>query len=236
VLEEFEAEVVNPMLCSEKTLKEIQTILRGVVTQGTGKSIDSEYFPIAGKTGTAMIAVKGGYEGYYVSFCGYFPSDNPEYTCFVGIRRPQGSPSGGLMPGAVFKQIAEGIYKKSLATTPVAAPKDTVNSLIPVLKGGSFKNTKIVLTGIDRPFSFTGSKLDWIKQGPSVNNILLEGNSTIKKGLVPDVTGMGARDAIYLLENAGLKVTPAGAGKVKRQSLAAGSNVVGGATVIIELN
>ena len=84
--EEFETEIINPSLCSEKTLKEVQDILRGVVTDGTGKTIESEMFPISGKTGTAMIAARGGYEGYYVSFCGYFPSDNPKYTCFVGIR------------------------------------------------------------------------------------------------------------------------------------------------------
>lgn len=236
VEKEFEAEVVNPMLCSEKTLNEIKDILRGVVTQGTGKSINSEYFPISGKTGTAMIASGGSYSGYYVSFCGYFPSDNPKYTCFVGIRRPQGSPSGGLMPGAVFKTIAEGIYKKSLVATPVSAPKDTVNSLLPALKGGSLKNTEIVLKGINQTFSFAGAQFDWVKSASSVNNISLEGNSTVKQGIVPDVTGMGARDAIYLLENAGLRVTLVGAGKVKQQSIAGGSTVMKGATIKIELN
>lgn len=236
VEKEFETEIINPMLCSEKTLNQVKDILRGVVTDGTGKAVNSEYFPISGKTGTAMIAAKGGYEGYYVSFCGYFPSDNPKYTCFVGIRRPQGSPSGGLMPGAVFKQIAEGIYKKNLVSTTVTATKDTVNSLIPVLKGGSLKNTEIVLKAIGQSFSFTGDKLDWIKQGSYVDAISLEGNTTVKKGLVPDVTGMGARDAIYLLENAGLRVTLVGAGKVKHQSIPGGSTLIKGATIKIELN
>lgn len=233
---EFETEVINPKLCSEKTLNEVKDILRGVVTDGTGKAVNSEYFPIAGKTGTAMIAARGGYEGYYVSFCGYFPSDNPKYTCFVGIRRPQGSPSGGLMPGAVFKQIAEGIYKKSMVSTTATPIKDTVNSLIPAIKGGSLKNTEIVLKGIDQSFSFTGDKFDWVKQGSYLEGISLEGNSTVKKGLVPDVTGMGARDAIYLLENAGLRVTLVGAGKVKQQSITGGSTLIKGATIKIELN
>ncbi|MFT4221582.1 penicillin-binding transpeptidase domain-containing protein [Dysgonomonas sp.] len=233
---EFETEVINPKLCSEKTLNQVKDILRGVVTDGTGKAVNSEYFPISGKTGTAMIAARGGYEGYYVSFCGYFPSDNPKYTCFVGIRRPQGSPSGGLMPGAVFKQIAEGIYKKNLVSTTVKPIKDTVNSLIPVLKGGSLKNTEIVLKGIKQSFSFTGDKFDWVKQGSYLEGISLEGNTSVKKGLVPDVTGMGARDAIYLLENAGLRVTMVGAGKVKQQSIPGGSTLIKGATIKIELN
>ncbi len=234
--QEFETEVINPKLCSEKTLNQVKDILRGVVTDGTGKAVNSDYFPISGKTGTAMIAARGGYEGYYVSFCGYFPSDNPKYTCFVGIRRPQGSPSGGLMPGAVFKQIAEGIYKKNLVSTTVKPIKDTVNSLIPVLKGGSLKNTEIVLKGIKQSFSFTGDKFDWVKQGSYLEGISLEGNTSVKKGLVPDVTGMGARDAIYLLENAGLRVTLVGAGKVKQQSIPGGSTLIKGATIKIELN
>lgn len=237
VEEEFETEVINPSLCSEKTLDEIKEILRGVVTKGTGKAVNSELFPISGKTGTAMIAARGGYEGYYVSFCGYFPSDNPQYTCFVGIRRPQGSPSGGLMPGAVFKNIAEGIYMKNLVSTPVRAPKDTVNSLMPVVKSGSLKNTEIVLKKLDQSYSFSGDKADWIraKADSLANGILLENNAA-KQGLVPNVIGMGARDAIYLLENAGLKVRLTGAGKVRRQSQGSGTRIVKGSTITIELN
>ncbi len=236
IQEEFETEVINPQLCSEKTLNEIRDILRGVVTDGTGKAINSELFPIAGKTGTAMIAARGGYEGYYVSFCGYFPSDNPKYTCFVGIRRPQGSPSGGLMPGAVFKNIAEGIYTRSLVATPISAPKDTVNSLIPVVKSGSLKNTEIVLNKLNQTYNFSGEKVEWIKAGSTINEILLEGNSSIHQGVVPNVIGMGARDAVYLLENGGLRVNLTGAGKVKQQSIPAGNKITKGATITIELN
>lgn len=234
--EEFETEIINPSLCSEKTLKEVQDILRGVVTDGTGKTIESEMFPISGKTGTAMIAARGGYEGYYVSFCGYFPSDNPKYTCFVGIRRPQGIPSGGLMPGAVFKTIAEGIYTRNTVATPILAQKDTVNSLIPVVKSGSLKNTEIVLKKLKQDYNYSGDKVDWVNTDSSINGILLQGNSSIKQGLVPNVIGMGARDAIYLLELEGLKVNLIGAGKVKQQSIAPGTRTTKGATITIELN
>ncbi|NDV95785.1 PASTA domain-containing protein [Dysgonomonas sp. 521] len=234
--EEFETEVINPSLCSEKTLNEVRDILRGVVTDGTGKAVNSDLFPIAGKTGTAMIAARGGYEGYYVSFCGYFPSDNPQYTCFVGIRRPQGSPSGGLMPGAVFKKIAEGIYTKNSVVTPVSAPKDTIHSLIPAVKNGSLKNTEIVLNRIKQTYNFSGGKVDWIKAGSSINGILLDNNDSVKPGQVPSVIGMGARDAIYLLEMEGLKVNPIGSGKVKQQSIAPGTKATRGANITIELN
>lgn len=234
--EEFETEIINPSLCSEKTLKEVQDILRGVVTDGTGKTIESEMFPISGKTGTAMIAARGGYEGYYVSFCGYFPSDNPKYTCFVGIRRPQGIPSGGLMPGAVFKTIAEGIYTRNTVATPILAQKDTVNSLIPIVKSGSFKNTEIVLKKLKQDYNYSGDKVDWISTDSSINGILLQSNSSIKQGLVPNVIGMGARDAIYLLELEGLKVNLIGAGKVRQQSIAPGTRTTKGVTITIELN
>ncbi|MDR2954019.1 MAG: PASTA domain-containing protein [Prevotella sp.] len=237
IYQEFEANVVNPSLCSERTLNQIREILRGVVTDGTGRTVDSKLFPISGKTGTAMIASRGGYDGsYYVSFCGYFPSDNPQYTCFVGIRRPQGIPSGGLMPGAVFKRIAEGIYAKNLASTPVEAPKDTVNSLIPVVKNGSMQNTQIVLDGLDQAFSFGGEKTDWIRATKDTvsGKIQLKG-SPVQKGYVPNVIGMGARDAVFLLENEGLKVKLVGAGKVKKQSINANSKVAKGSIVTIEL-
>lgn len=238
VKEEFETEVINPALCSEKTLAQVREMLRGVVSDGLGKAAGSPLFQSAGKTGTAMIASRGGYEGYYVSFCGYFPAEDPKYTCFVGIRRPQGSPSGGLMAGTVFKAISEGIYTKHLVSTPLPAPKDTVNSLIPVVKSGSLKNTEFVLKKLDQNYTFSGSNIDWIKsKSDSLSGgIILEDNASVKQGLVPNVIGMGARDAVYLLENAGLRVNLTGEGKVKRQSIPAGSRIVKGGGITIELN
>ncbi|MFT3995062.1 MAG: penicillin-binding protein [Dysgonomonas sp.] len=234
--EEFEPEIVNPSLCSQHTLDQIHQILRGVVTDGTGKAVNSDMITIAGKTGTAMIASRGGYEGYYVSFCGYFPAENPQYTCFVGIRRPVGSPSGGLMPGAVFKNIAEGIYQRNLVMQPITAPKDTLYPPTPVIKNGLFKNTEIALDKLNQKYITPTSKAEWIIANMGNGNIELKGNTSVQQGLVPNVIGMGARDAVFLLENAGLKVRINGAGKVKSQSITNGSRAVKGATVTIELN
>jgi len=235
--EEFATEVINPALCSPKTLAEVKDILRGVVTDGTGKAVNSKFFPIAGKTGTALIASKGSYEGYYVSFCGYFPADNPQYTCFVGIRRPQGIPSGGLMPGAVFKTIAEGINSRNLAAKRVVAPKDTVNAILPKVKNGLSQNTELVLKKLNLSFA-ANSNSEWvrIKTDTLTNSIVFDNNATIKQGFVPNVVGMGARDAIYLLENEGLNVKLNGIGKVRQQSIPAGSRVAKGAIISIELN
>lgn len=142
------------------------------------------------------------------------------------------------MAGTVFKAIAEGIYTKHLVSTPLPAPKDTVNSLIPLVKSGSLKNTEFVLKKLDQNYTFSGSNIDWIKsKSDSLSGgIILEDNASVKQGLVPNVIGMGARDAVYLLENAGLRVNLTGEGKVKRQSIPAGSRIVKGGGITIELN
>ena len=103
------------------------------------------------------------------------------------------------MPGAVFKTIAEGIYTRNTVATPILAQKDTVNSLIPIVKSGSLKNTEIVLKKLKQDYNYSGDKVDWVNTDSSINGILLQSNSSIKQGLVPNVIGMGARDAIYLL-------------------------------------
>lgn len=223
-------------MCSDKTLRQVQDILRGVVLKGTGKAVNSEMVPIAGKTGTAMVAAGGSYSGYYVSFCGYFPADKPQYTCFVGIRRPQGPPSGGLMPGTVFRNIAEGVYARNFVAEPLDAPKDTVHTHIPKVKNGSYNHTKIVLNKLDQNYKDPDQKSEWIissldeKRG----EILLQ-NRSVGKDIVPNVIGMGARDAVYLLENAGLRVTLRGSGRVVEQSIQAGTKLVRGSVVTIQL-
>lgn len=232
--ETFEAEVVNEKLCSDHTLQQVKEILKGVVTDGTGKAVRSEMFDIAGKTGTAMIASRGGYSGYYVSFCGYFPADNPQYTCFVGIRRPQGIPSGGLMPGAVFKQIAEGVYTRNTISTPIAAQRDTVNPIAPKVKPGLMNNTDIALSKLKQ--NYTPSASEWIKAVLSENNTINLQAFDYNKALVPNVNGMGARDAVYILENLGMNVILHGSGRVTEQSIAPGTRLTKGTTIVIQLN
>lgn len=236
VLEEFDTEVINGAMCSEKTLQQVKDILRGVVEKGTGKAVNSDMVPIAGKTGTAMIASGGGYSGYYVSFCGYFPADNPQYTCFVGIRRPQGSPSGGLMPGAVFRNIAENVYARNFVAKPIEAPKDTVHSPVPKVKSGSYDYTKIVLNKLDQDYKDIDEKSKWVTCAPEEESGKLSiKTKVISENLVPNVVGMGARDAIYLLENAGLRVTIHGSGRVVEQSIGAGTRLVRGSVITIQL-
>ena len=238
IVKEYKTQVINKSLCSDKTLREVQNILRGVVTDGTGKAVNSTMVNISGKTGTAQIASTVGYRagGHYVSFCGYFPSEKPQYTCFVGIRRPEGIPSGGLMPGKVFKDIAEGVYSRNLATSPIDVPKDTLRSPVPKVKGGMYNYTRLALKALDRNYKVSDNGSDWITGFPdTIKQQVILHDRSVRENLVPNVIGMGARDAIYLLENEGLKVVIRGSGKVTEQSLEPGAQLVKGSVISISL-
>jgi cell division protein FtsI (penicillin-binding protein 3) len=235
-VEEFEAEVVNPSLCSDRTLRQIQDMLVGVVNKGTAAVVGENLpFQVAGKTGTALIASKGGYSGYYVSFCGYFPADKPKYTCFVGIRRPKGYPSGGKMAGMVFKNIAEEVYANNVRLSPESHPKDSDSAQLPHAKNGACKKLATVLSELNLKFNIANTESRWVKANVSRSQIELT-NNIVTEGIVPDVAGMGARDALYLLEKSGLKVGLSGCGKVTAQSIAAGSRLVKGSYIEIRLN
>lgn len=235
-MQEFGTEVINPNLCSEKTLNQIKEMLLGVVTKGTGKAVASPYFQIAGKTGTAQIADNGGYGNqHYVSFCGYFPANAPKYTCFVGIRKPKGIPSGGGMPGMVFKNIAEELYARNIKIPIDSCRNDSIPLKLPAVKNGSFRDINTVLSTLNIQFAQVAGGEKWVKSNTLPQRIEIRNIST-QKGIVPDVTGMGARDALFLLENAGLKVKLSGRGKVISQSLTAGSKAIRGSYVSLQLN
>lgn len=234
-VEEFETEVINKSLASSKTIKQVQDILRGVVTDGTGRAVNSNIVTIAGKTGTAQIASQGRYDaGHYVSFAGYFPAEKPKYTCFVGIRRPRGIPSGGMMPGQVFKKIAEGITVREMVSDPILAPVDTLHNILPNVKNGLYENIEIVLHKLKYDYNSSSSK--WVRTNTSGSKIEIIDSKESEKNIVPNVVGMGLRDAIYLLENAGLSVSVQGSGKIRSQSISAGSRFQRGSRITITLN
>lgn len=140
VIKEFPTEIINPKICSDTTLAQIRTILQRVVSHGLAKSAGSKQFSVSGKTGTAQISQgKAGYKAggtsYLVSFCGYFPSEAPKYSCLVSIQGPKGSPSGGIQAGSVFSRIAERVYAKHL-NLDLAQAKDSTSVLIPDIKNG----------------------------------------------------------------------------------------------------
>lgn len=195
--------VLKEKIAKESTIKTMQTLLTHVVSQGLGKQAGSKLFSVAGKTGTAQISQgAGGYKvgrtNYLVSFAGFFPADNPQYSCIVCIQKSGLPASGGGMAGPVFKKIAEGVMAKNITRNPVDA-KDTLHSHKAIIKKR-------------------------VEQNNYRNNIM------------PDVTGMGARDAVYALESRGIKVVISGRGTVKSQSIAYGSNIRQGMVCNITLN
>jgi cell division protein FtsI (penicillin-binding protein 3) len=234
VIKNMEANVVNPKICKDTTLSQVKKMLEDVITEGTAKVVKSDYFTIAGKTGTALIASNGGYENYYVSFCGYFPAEDPQYTCFVGIRKPKGPPSGGGQAGTVFKAIAEQTFMRNVRLTPADCKPDSSLQKLPPVKNGNWKKSETVFEALGlNTFNFSPAT-DWVQ-------IRLDSLQYYPKELsisgksVPNVLGMGARDAVYLLEKSGMRVSLTGSGKVTSQSFAPGTRVNKGTTISIVL-
>jgi len=234
--------VIRNKICSDKTLKEIRAMLYDVVNQkdGTGKPAHSNLIEIAGKTGTAQISQgAAGYKAaglsHQVSFCGYFPADKPVYSFIVVIRKPRnGAASGGSMSGTVCKVIAEGIYAKSLRNKIDNCLIDSLTPKIPKIKYGLFPETEYVLNKLDLPYKDDSLKGKWFTANINEDKIILKDRKIINN-LVPNVVGMGAKDAVYLLENTGLRINLSGKGTVFAQSLDPGTKVVKGQTVTIQL-
>ena len=246
VIQEFPTEVIKEKICKEKTLHEMQTILEHVVSQGLGKKAGSPSFKVAGKTGTAQVSKgAGGYKtgmtNYLLSFAGYFPADAPRYSCIVCIQKSGLPASGGGMSGLVFHNIAEGIMAQSLKLD-VADARDSTSILMPEVKNGNILAADYVLShlGIKANKDWSGSYLDgnpiWGTAKREKDVVALAKTPAYSKNVVPDVSGMGARDAVYLLETRGVKVRLAGRGKVHEQSLTPGHLIRKGETCVLKLD
>lgn len=229
----------------KEALNKIQSILEGVVSQGLGKKAGSKSFRVAGKTGTAQIAdqhgsYKSGTVRYWLSFCGYFPYDNPQYTCIVCLRKTGLPASGGGMCGVVFHNIAEGIMAKQLKHE-VKVARDSTSIHVPDVKTGNILAADYVLSmlniktdnGWNGSYS-TGNPI-WGKAVKQTKTVALEKEGIPSMHYIPNVEGMGARDAVYLLESRGVKVTLTGCGKVKKQSIAPNVKITKGMRIALEL-
>lgn len=243
VMQEYPTEVINQKIASDRTLAQIQEILRKVVSEGLATPAGSKQFAVSGKTGTAQVSqgaagYKSGRVNYLVSFCGYFPSEAPKYSCIVSIQKPGLPASGGLMAGSVFGKIAERVYAKDLRV-PLTHAIDTNSVLIPDVKTGELNQIKRVLDELkiesQASFKLKEGKETWGSTHASPKAVILESRD-LMRNFVPSVVGMGAKDAVYLLESKGLKVRLSGVGKVKSQSIAHGAIGKKGQTITIQLN
>ncbi|MDR0756450.1 MAG: transpeptidase family protein [Tannerella sp.] len=236
VVDRFKTQTVVSPVCSNRVLKIIRSMLTNAVEKGTGNAAFSKSVSIAGKTGTAQLIDKNGtIYGHNVSFCGYFPADEPQYSCIVFMHRPSGYPSGGLMCGTVFKTIAEKIYSCQTKIIVRSMKPDSAGIYIPEVKNGHAKSLAYILDELDVrtsgpiKFEYVSGKRNMATQSVNMQEI------PVRDGLVPNVEGMGAKDAVYALEKCGLNVRLSGWGKVVSQSSPPGTRVVKGRTVTIVL-
>nr|WP_307985805.1 penicillin-binding protein [uncultured Prevotella sp.] len=243
---EFPPEVMHEHIAKDASIKKMQTILEQVVSIGLGKKAGSPNFKVAGKTGTAQMSkgaggYKSGVVNYLLSFAGYFPADNPRYSCIVCLQKSGLPASGGGMSGKVFHEISEGIMAQSLKLD-VKDARDSASIFVPQVKDGNILAADYVLThlGINAKTTWSGNsfagKPIWGKAETIGNKyIKLEKQKQYGKGTVPDVIGLGARDAVYQMESRGIRTQIYGRGKVVKQTLIPGTLIKKGATCSITL-
>ena len=243
---EFPPEVMHEHIAKDASIKKMQTILEQVVSIGLGKKAGSPNFKVAGKTGTAQMSkgaggYKSGVVNYLLSFAGYFPADNPRYSCIVCIQKSGLPASGGGMSGKVFHEISEGIMAQSLKLD-VKDARDSASIFVPQVKDGNILAADYVLThlGINAKTTWSGNsfagKPIWGKAETIGNKyIKLEKQKQYGKGTVPDVIGLGVRDAVYQMESRGIRTQIYGRGKVVKQTLIPGTLIKKGATCSITL-
>ena len=235
----FSPTVKIEKICSDETLSQLKECLEGVVIEGTAKTMQSPYYAIAGKTGTALVA--NGTRGYtdhiyQSSFAGYFPADNPQYSCIVVIRNKPFAHKyyGALIAGPVFKEIADKLYAANINALPVYAVAPVKDSTL-FLWSGWRQDFNSVFKKMNVPYHDSTSGSRWSYVQKEDNQVTARRMSTTKQSM-PNVKGMGLKDAVYLLENMKLKVVARGAGKVSQQSLVAGTGIANGQTIYLDLN
>lgn len=246
VIKEFDPVVLREQIAKESTIKKITTILEHVVSQGLGKKAGSPSFLVAGKTGTAQISkgaagYKSGQMNYLLSFAGFFPAYEPRYSCIVCIQKSGLPASGGGMSGVVFHDIAEGIMAQGLKLEASDA-RDSLSVLIPQVKSGNVLAASYVLEhlGVKQRTDWDGSYLNgnpiWGRADESDRSVIqLKRVNEGDKSVMPDVHGMGARDAVFLIESRGVKVRLTGRGKVTEQSIGAGERIKKGMVCSLKL-
>ena len=233
-IEQYLPTVLKKQIASPSTIQAAQILLEGVVENGTAHKLKSEEYRFAGKTGTAQInyqrfSTGTRVGGYQASFAGYFPAENPKYTCIVVIYNPrQNGFYGSDVAGPVFREIADKAFsaKVDLHRPLNFIPKPKlVNQTMPNMNIGEKSDFVAILKQLNISY-FDESNTEFGVVSTEGDSLLLLPRN-IQEDVVPNVIGLGLRDALYLLENKGLEVEVNGFGKVIKQSLPAGAQVKG---------
>ncbi len=241
VEKEFEPQELSGAICSESTVKAVKQALRAVVEHGTAKAINDKRYQISGKTGTAQIAFDGryidagGYRKHQASFAGFFPSDDPKYSIIVVLytNKTRANFYGGAWAAPVFKQVADYIFINSRGWTSPIEGKGKSISQTPYILGGSRLATESILSALNHK-NVELPKADWIRESSDSTGKHLCGVSIIKDTM-PDLSNMGIRDALYLMENLGYRIKFTGKGKVVTQDPAPGTFIDKKTTIQLQL-
>lgn len=241
-IERFPTQVINPSVCSPGTVKSARKMLEGVVESGTAMNLRNANYRIAGKTGTAQIAnEKYGYKmnslvSHQASFVGYFPADNPRYSCIVVVNSPSNNVYyGNLVAGPIFREIADKVYATSLDMHEPFKVKMSISHDPPYSKSGNVKDLNRVFREFGIPYKHDSRESEWVSTVRRDSFVELNERKILDK-LVPNVVDMALSDALYLLENSGLQVEVSGRGKVNAQSLRPGTLASRGQKVVLEMS
>jgi len=220
----FPVEVLNHAMCSKETVRQAKAMMEAVVESGTASGIKTDQYKIAGKTGTAKFGYtknKNERGHYNSSFIGYFPADNPKYSMCVVITDPNRDKGyyASQVAAPVFRAVSDRIYAMMIDTAKQLKPKAI--ALVP---------EKLKPTMIEDKNSM--SKKLPVKY---VNTQRIVAVPPKGGNVVPDLKGMGLKDAIFILENMGLNVKIKGRGVIASQSIPAGTHITKGTEIIIEL-
>lgn len=250
----FSTEVMEEQIVKKETVAKAKQMLEGVVKNGSGKTLNITAFKVGGKTGTAQIAQMGKRKGsgktaygdagehiYQASFVGYFPADNPLYTCIVVINSPSnGVYYGAAVAGPVFKEIAEKVYSSGLDFINPVNTKNTLLTNAPQTIKTQNKELVTVCKSFSIPEQSNANENSYVTRNPSdtakVELVESHIESLLKKGVVPNLQGLSAKDALYLLENCGFHVKLYGMGTVKSQSIEVGQKFNRGDKIILILS
>jgi len=226
-LKRFSPIILNQQIASPEAMRRVKTILRGVVQRGTARLIDSRDYQIAGKTGTSQKRVGRVYKKIYkTSFAGFFPADDPKYSCIVMIYNPKkGKRSGGTIAAPVFRRIADQLHARDVEMRKIVTSGtfDRVDiSNFPIKHIGNKKDLDIIAKELGIVTVDSSGTMDWVKPIPRKVAVQWKKHKMSSRG-VPNVIGMTLRDALYVLENRKLQVSFAGRGRVKSQSVMPGA-------------
>lgn len=237
----FGTDVLQSSVCSRATLRKVRLLLEGVVENGTAKNLRNSQIKIAGKTGTNQIYNKkygyrtGNEVSYQASFVGYFPADDPRYSCIVVVNSPSKQVYyGNQVAGPVFLEIARKVYATSVEMHDPVAKKDDERIDLPYSKNGHHDESQTALNELRIPVENRRIGSAWINTTRDETAVRFSERKVIEN-LVPDVVTLGAKDAVYLLENAGLRVTLVGKGSVRSQSIPPGTRIRKGERIILEM-